>query len=238
MAPPRCRDGSGARRTPALVWTALILRPPVPPRRLGGQQPHPPAGPRGDKYHANHLETSETFRFPRIRREPQAKHCVLDHIPTSRTRCAASLRSRRPPRQCRRFGFDFAQCSAVAWRRRAAAVNGASGVLCCVLSSRLPPASSRLPPAVIDRRRGAADLGCDRRDRPDSKGRRRGPSMPAATSAPGLRSRLPRVHLDWAHPPHMCLCCDEWRRGCDVLRRGIYYRNAPALAGSCISAWP
>ncbi len=83
MAHPRCRDGSGARRTPAPVWTALILRPPVPPRRLGVQQPHLPAGPRGDKYHASHLEISEPFRFPGIRRVPpvaQTAYRVADYF--------------------------------------------------------------------------------------------------------------------------------------------------------------
>ena len=104
------------------------------------------------------------------------------------------------PRRCRRFGVDFAQCTAIAWRRRAdRCMNGASGVLCCA-------ASSRLPSAGVDRRRGAADLGAVRCDRPDPKGRRRGPSMPAATFAPGLRSRLPRLHWVWAHPAHhVCL---------------------------------
>ena len=41
--------------------------------------------------------------------EPQAKHRVPDHIPTSR----ALRRAPPQPPRCRRFGLDFAQCSAV-----------------------------------------------------------------------------------------------------------------------------
>ena len=132
--------------------------------------------------------------------EPQAKHCALDHIPTSR----ALRRAHRQSSACHRGA------AGLGWISRSArllggsveaivAMNGASGELCCV-------ASSRLPSAGIDRRRGAADLGAVLRYRPDPKGRRRGSSMPAATSAPGLRSPLPRLHWVWAHPAHhVCL---------------------------------
>jgi hypothetical protein len=64
MSHPRCRDGSGARRTPAPIGTALIFCPPGPPRR--GQQLHPPLGHQpGDRAVTSTMRAPRNFRnFP------------------------------------------------------------------------------------------------------------------------------------------------------------------------------